>query len=320
MSEVRHIPIPVEVVNDGTLTAPLFRTYVQLLGLAWEKEYRETPALRAEELMEVLGCSERSLRGHLAELEGRGLIEVRRRAGRVVIRFPERRGRGASAGEEGAEERQSFAESGKVLPESANFCRSRQSSAGEEEAEGWQSFAESGKVLPESADFCRSRQSSAGEEEAEGRQSFAESGKVLPGSANFCRNRQTFAGSENIAAAVADLDFLNNSSNNNSSNSGRNGDRRQPFAGSGRLLPEGLREKLRWIGFSGAGPMRELEAAWQRDPERVEGWVEYVLEERRRGKSLGGGYLLQSIRSGEPAPPDPGREDRRRYIEGDHVR
>lgn len=85
-------------------------------------------------------------------------------------------------------------------------------------------------------------------------------------------------------------------------------------------MPGEMREKLRRIGFGGAGPMRELEAAWRADPERVEGWLEYVLAERRRGKPLGGGFLLSSIRSGEAAPPDPEREERWRYIEGDHVR
>lgn len=84
-------------------------------------------------------------------------------------------------------------------------------------------------------------------------------------------------------------------------------------------LPDTLRHKLAAIGFHGNGPLRELAAAWGQDPERVEGWIEYTLQERRKGKNLGGGFLLSKIRSGEPAP-DPEREERWRYIEGDHVR
>ncbi|MCX7855165.1 MAG: hypothetical protein N2556_04175, partial [Anaerolineae bacterium] len=260
MSEAhpRYVNIPLEVVNHRGLTDPLFRTYVQLRGLAWEKEYRETPALRGEELREWLGCSERSLRGHLAALEGLGLIEVRRRAGRLVIRFLE--GKGVDEASEGS------AEEGEAL-------------RGER-----QGLAGGGKDLPESAEFCRDGQRFAGVEEAEERQSFAGSGKDLPESAEFCRNRQRFAGSAAVVVAVMDteseLDRDNNSSNNNS-NIGRqrfSGRRavRVSERGSGGL-PEGLREKLRRIGFSGMGPMRELEAAWRAEPERVEGWVEYVL-------------------------------------------
>ncbi|MFN3762238.1 MAG: hypothetical protein ACK4WK_03430, partial [Anaerolineae bacterium] len=105
----RYVNIPLEVVNHRGLSDPLFRTYVQLRGLAWATNYKETPALGVDELMGLLGCSERSLRGHLAALEEMRLIEVHRRAGRLVIRFPE-----GDTGE--SEERQSFAGNGKVLP------------------------------------------------------------------------------------------------------------------------------------------------------------------------------------------------------------
>ena len=86
------------------------------------------------------------------------------------------------------------------------------------------------------------------------------------------------------------------------------------------VLPEDLLEKLGRIGFCGPGPMRELREAWRRNPERVRGWVEYMLSEIERGRDLGGGYLLKALRSGEDPPR--GRrpeDDRRRYIEGDHV-
>jgi hypothetical protein len=126
----------------------------------------------------------------------------------------------------------------------------------------------------------------------------------------------------------------------NSSNSSNDAGGRQSFAGRQRfaagggrkregggvrgeadvVLPEDLLEKLGRIGFCGPGPMRELREAWRRNPERVRGWVEYVLSEIERGRDLGGGYLLKALRSGEDPPR--GRrpeDDRRRYIEGDHV-
>jgi DNA-binding transcriptional ArsR family regulator len=130
----RYINVSPDVVYDEGLPDPLFRTYLRLRGLAWATNYRETPALWPEEVMGVCGCSERSLRGHLAALRERGLITVQRRSdGRMVIRFQEK-GAGAVRGEEvGVEERQSFA---------GTEGLERQSFAGAEERSG------SGKLLP----------------------------------------------------------------------------------------------------------------------------------------------------------------------------
>ena len=319
----RYINVSPDVVYDEGLPDPLFRTYLRLRGLAWATNYRETPALWPEEVMGVCGCSERSLRGHLAALRERGLITVQRRSdGRMVIRFQEK-GAGAAPGEVGMEGRQSFA--GAEDPE-------RQTFAGAKDPER-QSFA--GAKGPERQSFAGTemkRQTFAAGEGSE-RQSFADS----------AAKRQTFA-ADAVAAVVnnsgQDQDSRENSSNN--SNSSNNAGGRQSFAGRQRfaagggrkreggggrgeadadvVLPEDLLEKLGRIGFCGPGPMRELREAWRRNPERVRGWVEYVLSENERGRDLGGGYLLKALRSGEDPPrgwrPE---DDRRRYIEGDHV-
>jgi hypothetical protein len=68
----RYINVSPDVVYDEGLPDPLFRTYLRLRGLAWATNYRETPALWPEEVMGVCGCSERSLRGHLARAAGAG--------------------------------------------------------------------------------------------------------------------------------------------------------------------------------------------------------------------------------------------------------
>ncbi len=335
----RYINVSPMVVYDEGLPDPLFRTYLRLRGLAWATNYRETPALWPEEVMGVCGCSERSLRGHLAALRERGLITVQRRSdGRMVIRFQEK-GAGAAPGEVGMEGRQSFA--GAEERERQTFAgaedRGRQTFAGAEERER-QSFA--GTEMK--------RQTFAAGEGSE-RQSFADS----------AAKRQTFA-ADAVAAAVnnsdQDQDSRKSNSSNSSSNSSNNaggrqsfagrqrfaaggGRKRQSFAGSGVggrrkreggggrgeadadvVLPEDLLEKLGRIGFCGPGPMRELREAWRRNPERVRGWVEYMLSEIARGRDLGGGYLLEALRSGDDPPRGRGPEDdRRRYIEGDHV-
>jgi hypothetical protein len=313
----RYINVSPDVVYDEGLPDPLFRTYLRLRGLAWATNYRETPALWPEEVMGVCGCSERSLRGHLAALRERGLITVQRRSdGRMVIRFQEK-GAGAVRGEEvGVEERQSFA---------GTEGLERQSFAGTEGLER-QGFA--GTEGPE-------RQTFAGAEMK--RQTFAAGGGSERQSfAALAGKRQTFAA--DVAAAVNDSNQDQDSRKRNSSNSSNDAGGRQSFAGRQRfaagggrkrggvcgeadvVLPEDLLEKLGRIGFCGPGPMRELREAWRRNPERVRGWVEYVLSEIERGRDLGGGYLLKALRSGEDPPR--GRrpeDDRRRYIEGDHV-
>jgi DNA-binding transcriptional ArsR family regulator len=360
----RYINVSPDVVYDEGLPDPLFRTYLRLRGLAWATNYRETPALWPEEVMGVCGCSERSLRGHLAALRERGLITVQRRSdGRMVIRFPEK-GAGAAPGEVGVEGRQSFA--GAEDLERQTFAEAeeqerqtfagakdpeRQTFAGAEEQER-QTFA--GAKDPERQTFAgaeeRERQSFAGTEMK--RQTFAAGeGSERQSFADSAAKRQTFA-ADAVAAAVndseQDQDFRKRNSSNSSSNSSNNaggrqsfaaggGRKRQSFAGSGAggrrkrerggvcgeadvVLPEDLLEKLGRIGFCGPGPMRELREAWRRNPERVRGWVEYVLSEIERGRDLGGGYLLKALRSGEDPPR--GRrpeDDRRRYIEGDHV-
>ncbi len=86
----QYVNVPSAVVYAGGLSAPLFQAYVMLRGLAWENDYRETPVVTLDELAQMLGCSDRSLRGYLAELEREGRIQVRRRGTRrVVIRFPD---------------------------------------------------------------------------------------------------------------------------------------------------------------------------------------------------------------------------------------
>jgi len=344
----RYINVSPDVVYDEGLPDPLFRTYLRLRGLAWATNYRETPALWPEEVMEVCGCSERSLRGHLAALRERGLITVQRRSdGRMVIRFQEK-GAGAAPGEVGVEGRQSFA---------GAEGRERQSFAGAEERER-QTFAgaEMKRQTFTGAEE-RERQSFAGTEMK--RQTFAAGeGSERQSFADSAAKRQTFA-ADVVAAAVNNSDQDQDSRKSNSSNSSNSsnnaggrqsfagrqrfaaggGRKRQSFAGGGTggrwkreggggrgeadadvVLPEDLLEKLGRIGFCGPGPMRELREAWRRNPERVRGWVEYVLSEIERGRDLGGGYLLDVLRSGDDPPrgwrPE---DDRRRYIEGDHV-
>jgi hypothetical protein len=354
----RYINVSPDVVYDEGLPDPLFRTYLRLRGLAWATNYRETPALWPEEVMGVCGCSERSLRGHLAALRERGLITVQRRSdGRMVIRFPEK-GAGAAPGEVGVEGRQSFA--GAEGLERQTFAgaeeQERQTFAG---AEGLERQTFAGAKDPERQTFAgaeeRERQSFAGTEMK--RQTFAAGeGSERQSFADPAAKRQTFA-ADAVAAAVndseQDQDFRKRNSSNSSNNAGGwqsfagrqsfaagGGRKRQSFAGSGAggrrkrdggggrgaadadgVLPEDLLEKLGRIGFCGPGPMRELREAWRRNPERVRGWVEYMLSEIERGRDLGGGYLLEVLRSGEDPPR--GRrpeDDRRRYIEGDHVR
>ncbi len=79
-------------------------------------------------------------------------------------------------------------------------------------------------------------------------------------------------------------------------------------------LPDALRGQLDRLGLVGDGPRREVAEAWAEEPERVQGWVDYVLREQE----LGPGFLLTMIRSGEPAP---GREtdNRQRYIGGEYA-
>ena len=202
----RYINVSPDVVYDEGLPDPLFRTYLRLRGLAWATNYRETPALWPEEVMEVCGCSERSLRGHLAALRERGLITVQRRSdGRMVIRFQEK-GAGAAPGEVGMEGRQSFA--GVEDPERQSFAgaeeRERQSFAGAEERER-QSFA--GAEMK--------RQTFAAGEGSE-RQSFADS----------AAKRQTFA-ADAVAAAVNNSDQDQDSRKSNSSNSSNSSNKNQ---------------------------------------------------------------------------------------------
>jgi hypothetical protein len=70
---------------------------------------------------------------------------------------------------------------------------------------------------------------------------------------------------------------------------------------AGVALPDDLRAQLDRLGLRGKGPRREVTQAWEADPDRVEGWVRYVL----RNKDVGVGLFRTMIREGEPAPEDP---------------
>ena len=277
-----HINIRLEIVNSPDLSAALLRTYLRLLGLASGQQ--ETPPLSTQALLRVCACSERSLRGHLAELGRRGLIEVCHQPGRkVVIRFGEREDVGAA--EEGGvqaavglvEKRQNLAVSG---------------AAGQETdvplLEKRQKFTASAAGGPEGEIGL-----------LENRQNFAASATAEPETdVPLLENRQNFAASATEDIVIVVKSNISILSQQQASRPGKNKKGRAGGRGASACeLPTALQEKLVRIGFCGARPMQELKAAWLENPGRVEGWVEYTLSH-----GLNGGFLLQEVRSGTDPP------------------
>jgi hypothetical protein len=82
--------------------------------------------------------------------------------------------------------------------------------------------------------------------------------------------------------------------------------------GSPQDLPADLREDLEDLGW--VGPTAELEQAYQRDPERVRGWLTFWLS--ANGVENTAGAFRAALRSGDPAPEERDDRDPLRYIKG----
>jgi hypothetical protein len=81
----KYIIVPANLVYDQGLSNGVFRTYVQLRGLAWGKH--ETPPYSMDDLKEITGKSRTTLYGHMTLLRSRGALLWRLAAKGTFILF-----------------------------------------------------------------------------------------------------------------------------------------------------------------------------------------------------------------------------------------
>ncbi len=86
-------------------------------------------------------------------------------------------------------------------------------------------------------------------------------------------------------------------------------------------LPRSLRDLLRTLGLRGRRAFQEIADLYHHDEDRVQGWVQYVLEHRRQFTNPPG-FLLDVLRAGDPVPEPSEPEESnpsRRYISGPYA-
>ncbi len=301
---------PSIAVYDAELPDALFRTYTRLRGLAWQSRYRETLPLTIDEVAEICHHNVRSMWGHLTKLRNLGYLEWHSvSAGRLVISFPVLQNFAV-------EPLQNFAVSnggGVVVDHQKEQDQQQHHPPASGEL---QNFAVTASANFEAlvahgvSDGPMARQVAAMEH-------------VTPELINaWAAHLSGLPGVRNLPGLLL---YKLRTTQHGPPQPGQEqrGGRRSPAAAKPtpedhQQLPDGLVEKLEQLGFRGHGPMDELAKAWLQDRSRVERWIEYVLG----NGSLGPGYLLTALRSGDPAPRKRKRsrdEDRSRYISGKYA-
>jgi hypothetical protein len=82
------IYIPIGIVFDLELTAPMFRTWCQLRSMAWGK--KETPPFTIDQLAVLTGNKHSTIYGHMAALRHRDALRWRTAdRGTLIVSFPE---------------------------------------------------------------------------------------------------------------------------------------------------------------------------------------------------------------------------------------
>ncbi|MCO6451197.1 MAG: zinc ribbon domain-containing protein [Caldilineales bacterium] len=67
-------------------------------------------------------------------------------------------------------------------------------------------------------------------------------------------------------------------------------------------LPLALQEQVRLLGLKGRGPQRELLQAWQEDPQRIDAWLQHLVNTRRHDPQAAGFLLQVVVRQRASAP------------------
>jgi len=296
----RYVNVESRAVYDLDLPDPLFRTFVRIKGLAWDADGKWTPPLTVEELAAICGKKERAMWGHLTSLRKRQYITWETMGdGRIIIRFNQRK-----RPLQKFAELQNFAvpsiSDDDAAADISNQDKEQQQSSsliGVQKDAVLQNFAVE-ENLQALAEF--------GVNPSEG---FAKEVAALPHVTPeliraWGEHYRMRKGIHNLPGLL--LHTLRNTTR----------PPKERRKGGQEILPEDLKDNLIELGIRGGTARGEILKFYAEDPERVRGWVDYVLAHRGDYTSPAG-FLLSMLRSGDPPPEANQDEDNpRRYITG----
>lgn len=76
----KYVNVPTSVIYSA-LPSPIRETLIQIIGLAWESKFRETPPLTFEELAKILGKSDSTVYQHVQYLRSHSWLQFRSAGG-----------------------------------------------------------------------------------------------------------------------------------------------------------------------------------------------------------------------------------------------